>query len=321
MRTHLDLFSGIGGFALAAEWAGFETVAFCEIDPYCQKVLRKHWPHVPIHDDIRTLAGESVGSVDLLTGGFPCQPFSVAGKRRGTADDRNLWPEMARVVAECRPRWVLGENTPGFIGMALDDCLADLEGIGYEAWPVVVPACGVGAWHRRERVWIVAHAGSERRQQVAGSAHGDEAAHEGRTPEHDHVAQRHGQVAPHAHVEGEPVVAGDGDAGRGQLGARVDPDAQMRRLRRGSASGRAGLTTQLHENVSDSAGAGQPDPRGSGTNAWTPGRTAPRDDGWWDVEPNVGRVAHGVPHRVDRLRGLGNAIVPHVAFEIIRHMT
>src|SRR5690242_14537733 len=105
---HLDLFSGIGGFSLAAGWAGFTTVQFCEIDPFCQKVLAKNFPGVPIHDDIRTLAGESLGPIDLITGGFPCQPFSVAGKRRGADDDRHLWPEMARLVGECRPRWVLG---------------------------------------------------------------------------------------------------------------------------------------------------------------------------------------------------------------------
>ena len=124
---HLDLFSGIGGFALAAGWAGFETAMFCEIDPFARKVLAKHWPEVPIHDDIHTLTADVVGQpIDLITGGFPCQPFSVAGKRRGQEDDRHLWPQMARVIDDCRPRWVLGENTPGIISLALDDCLADL---------------------------------------------------------------------------------------------------------------------------------------------------------------------------------------------------
>src|SRR5215831_16662165 len=163
-RTHLDLFSGIGGFALAASWAGYETVLFCEIDRFCQAVLRKNFPGVPIHDDVRTLAAEHVpGPVDLLTGGFPCQPVSVAGQRRGDADDRWLWPEMARVVGEVRPRYVLAENVPGLIGMALDGCLADLEGLGYACRAVIVPACAVGAWHRRDRVWIVAHAAGVRR--------------------------------------------------------------------------------------------------------------------------------------------------------------
>ena len=153
---HLDLFSGIGGFALAARWVGWETVGFCEIDPYCQQVLRKHWPDVPIYDDVRELTGETVGHVDIITGGYPCQPFSVAGKRRGEADDRHLWPEFARLIRELRPRWVVGENVAGHINMGLDDVLSDLEGLGYTWEAFVIPACAVNAPHRRDRVWFVA---------------------------------------------------------------------------------------------------------------------------------------------------------------------
>lgn len=163
----LDLFSGIGGFSLAAEWAGIETVAFCERDPYCQKVLKRHWPDVPIFDDIRTLTRQTLieegvidsesSAIDLVCGGFPCQPFSLAGQRRGKDDDRHLWPEMLRVIDELRPSWVLGENVTGLISLALDDVLFDLEGIGYETQAVTVPACAVGAPHRRDRVFIVGH--------------------------------------------------------------------------------------------------------------------------------------------------------------------
>ncbi|OJF18309.1 MAG: hypothetical protein A6D91_12515, partial [Bacillaceae bacterium G1] len=160
----LDLFSGIGGFALAAEWAGIKTVAFCEIDPYCQRVLRRHWPEVPIYDDIRTLTKQRLiddgvigDGIDIVVGGFPCQPFSVAGKRRGKADDRNLWPEMARIVSELRPAWVVGENVTGIVRLALDDVLSDLEGLGYACRTFVIPACAVGAPHRRDRVFIVAY--------------------------------------------------------------------------------------------------------------------------------------------------------------------
>ncbi len=159
---HLDLFSGIGGFALAARWVGWETVGFCEIDPYCQKVLRKHWPDVPIHEDIRELDGRTVGHVDIITGGYPCQPFSVAGKRRGKADDRHLWPEFARLIREIRPYWVIGENVAGHINMGLDDVLADLEGLGYTWEAFVIPAVAVNAPHRRDRCWIVGHATSNR---------------------------------------------------------------------------------------------------------------------------------------------------------------
>ena len=159
---HLDLFSGIGGFSLAARWMGWETVGFCEIDPYCQKVLRKHWPNVPIYEDVRKLDGEQAGPVDIISGGYPCQPFSVAGKRRGEADDRHLWPEFARLIREIGPRWVVGENVAGHINMGLDSVLSDLEGLGYTTETFVIPACAVGAKHRRDRVWIVAHSDGER---------------------------------------------------------------------------------------------------------------------------------------------------------------
>lgn len=155
MKTHLDLFSGIGGFALAAQWNGLTTVGFSEIEPYACKILKRHWPDVPNFGDVRFMDGQPC---DLLTGGFPCQPFSCAGKRAGKADDRHLWPHMLRVIAASRPTWVLGENVPGIIRMELDQVLSDLEGLGYATWPVVIPACAVDAPHRRKRVWIVGHA-------------------------------------------------------------------------------------------------------------------------------------------------------------------
>lgn len=155
----LDLFSGIGGFSLGLERAGMTTVAFCEIDPFCQKVLKKHWLDIPIHDDITKLDGKQyAGTVDVVCGGFPCQPFSDAGHRLGKEDDRHLWPEMLRIIKECQPAWVIGENVNGFIRMALDSVCADLEGAGYKVQPVVIPACAVGAPHRRDRVWIIANA-------------------------------------------------------------------------------------------------------------------------------------------------------------------
>ena len=153
----LDLFSGIGGFSLGLERAGMETVAFCEIDPFCRKVLKKHWPDVPIFEDIKTLRGDEVGSVDVVCGGFPCQPFSCAGLRQGKEDDRFLWPEMFRIIRETRPTWVIGENVAGFIGMEFDNCAADLEAEGYEVQAFIIPACAVNAPHRRDRVWIVAN--------------------------------------------------------------------------------------------------------------------------------------------------------------------
>ena len=158
----LDLFAGIGGFSYAGERlvGGFETVAFCEYDEHAQKVLRKHWPDTEIIKDIRDLADDSErfrGSVDIVCGGYPCQPFSLAGVRRGDQDDRHLWPEMLRVIEAVRPRWVCGENVAGHITMGLDTVLSDLQGAGYQARTYVLPAVAADASHRRDRCWIVAY--------------------------------------------------------------------------------------------------------------------------------------------------------------------
>ena len=156
--THLDLFSGIGGFALAAKWRGFDTIAFCEKDEFCQKVLKKHWPNVPIFGDIKEFDGEQFnGKVDLLTGGYPCQPFSTAGKRKGQHDPRHLWPDMFRVIRQARPAWVVCENVEGHVTNGLDSVCDDLESEGYEVRPLIIPACAVESPHIRNRVWIVAN--------------------------------------------------------------------------------------------------------------------------------------------------------------------
>lgn len=160
---HLDLFSGIGGFALAAEWVwGDVEHIFCDNERYPQSVLRAQWPGATIYDDIKTLQGHTTGAVDLITGGFPCQPFSKAGEQRGTEDDRHLWPEMLRVIREVSPRWVLAENVDGILthdgGVVFELVCSDLESAGYSVQPFVIPAAAVGAYHRRDRVWFVAHA-------------------------------------------------------------------------------------------------------------------------------------------------------------------
>jgi len=161
MLKVLDLFAGIGGFSLGLHMTGgFETVAFVERDDYASKVLAKNFPGVPIYDDVRTFNADGLGRIDCVTGGYPCQPFSLAGKRDGEKDDRHLWPEMLRIVAATRPRWVIAENVAGHISMGLDEVLSDLEGESYTCQAVVIPACAVDAIHRRDRVWIIAHSNS-----------------------------------------------------------------------------------------------------------------------------------------------------------------
>ncbi len=171
---HAELFAGIGGFSLAARWMGWQNVFLVEKDPWCRDRLKMNFNKTDIYGDIKRFNGKKYnGQVDVLSGGFPCQPFSYSGKRKGQGDDRYLWPEMYRVFKEIRPRYIVAENVPGIIGMALDKVLDDLEGEGYTCWPpLVIPACAAGADHRRERVWIVAHAHGNGRETLL---HGDKA--------------------------------------------------------------------------------------------------------------------------------------------------
>lgn len=162
----LDLFSGIGGFSLAARWAGIDTVAFCESDPFCQRVLRKNFGEdIIIHDDIKKMDGTFYRErISIVSGGFPCQPFSIAGKRRGTTDDRHLWPEMFRIINEIRPHYILGENVINFKSMALDTMLIDLESIGYEVQTFDIPASAVQLPTMERHLWIVASRNCKRSQ-------------------------------------------------------------------------------------------------------------------------------------------------------------
>ena len=260
----LDLFSGIGGFSLGLERAGMQTAAFCEIEPFPQAVLRKHWPSVPSYSDIRTLtakqlAEDGIGSIDVICGGYPCQPFSVAGNRMGAEDDRHLWPEYFRLIQELRPAWVIGENVAGHITMGLDAVLSDLESAGYACRPFVIPAVAVDAKHRRDRIWIVANA------RPSG------------------LCER-----------GFSNNAGENDG----LTRGIRPD---------------GVPLRCIEERTDLAHTHSAHSEGNErTERSIPQRANFSEPCRWEPEPAVGRVAHGIPARVDRLKALGNAVVPQI---------
>src|SRR3990167_2993630 len=318
MLSQGSLFSGIGGFDLGFERAGFTTVWQVERDPYCQAVLAKHFPDAKRYADVRSVHGvlahaksgdalydapqqirraaaESphpcrtdgcLQTPTILTGGFPCQPLSVAGKRRGIDDDRYLWPQMRRVIEEVRPRWVVAENVPGLIKLALDQVLSDLEALGYTVGAVTVPACGVDAPHPRERLWIVANAERERNRR--GSREGASAGGT-RKGERTQLREEHNDQIR----DGGTDVADTAQ----QL---FDRSRYARATRRQESSNRRGDDANPH----------------SQSSGWI---AEPRQEHrMWLPEPAICRVAYGIPHRVHRLRALGNAIVPHIAEEIGR---
>jgi DNA (cytosine-5)-methyltransferase 1 len=277
----LDLFSGIGGFSLGLERAGFTTVAFCEIEPFCRAVLKKHWPHVPCYEDVRTLTAERLAadgiSVDVICGGFPCQDVSLAGRRAGLGDTRSgLWAEYSRLIGELRPQYIIVENTPGLLSLGMGDVLGTLSTLGYDAVWDCVPAAAVGAPHRRDRVWVVAYAdntGPQRRNRE-----------ELRQCARERAARACGSHAPNADREGQHAFALNAEMGRS---SECPADAAGdRRAAQGEwaapryADGGRQLRREPAEN--------------------------------WQSEPDVGRVADGVPARAHRLRALGNAVVPQI---------
>jgi DNA (cytosine-5)-methyltransferase 1 len=310
MLKHLDLFSGIGGFSLGLESAGLvETVAFCDFDKYCQQILKKNFPGVPIYEDVKELnydklKADGIDTIDIITGGYPCQPFSVAGRKKGEEDPRHVWPEMFRLVQELRPTWVIGENVGGHIKLGLDTVLENLESEGYSTRTFSISASSIGANHKRERVWIIANlANSQRLGRTEGTKKSEELTREESSDQFDNRSE--------GRIESEPSqVMANSNTGHGE---QQNQEVCSRRNASDSSS----------EDVANSEGSNRDEHEinrehgeASSQEIFGNGSSVSGVSAWWSVEPDVGRVAHGVPNRVDRLKCLGNSVVPQIPYVI-----
>ena len=281
--THGSLFSGIGGFELAARWCGFTNVFSCEIEPFNRRVLHHHFPESEMHDDIKEMdATQYHGRVDIISGGFPCQPYSVAGKRLGKEDERHLWPEMLRIIREVAPTYVVGENVRGLVnwseGMVFEEVCADLEAEGYEVQPFILPAAGVGAPHRRDRVWFDAYSNNQR----TGAGFGQVQSANGEVP------QRHDDAKPRDASGGVVAYASN----KGLQRRKEDRDIGGRRKERDQQ------------------------PAGRICASWQKFPTQPPVCGGDDGLP---RELDGITFskwRNESIKAYGNAIVPQVAYQI-----
>ena len=291
----LDLFAGIGGFSLGLErTGGFETVAFCEIEPFPRKVLTKHWPKVPQYEDVRELTGDRLAAdgitVDVITGGFPCQDISTAGKQSGISDGTRsgLWSEIARLVGEIRPRYVIVENVAALLsgpserrGGWFGRVLGDLATLRYDAEWHCIPATYVGAPHRRDRVWLVAYP-----QSIISNGGSNDSGQDQTAPCEGTVGKCSRALADAASQQNRWVQQ-----------PRVQPDFATGRHRNDAHTDSEGLQEREGK-----------DPKG----AWPIIRPVAPGVRGWIPEPNVGRVANGVPYRAQRLKALGNAVVPQI---------
>lgn len=314
---HLGLFEGIGGFSLAARWAGWETPVMVEWNPYCQAVLKKNFPDATIFGDIRQFDGTAyAGQIDIITGGFPCQPFSHAGKREGTDDDRYLWPEMLRIIREVEPALVVGENVAGILtmdgGRVFAGILADLENEGYSTEVYLIPAVGVGAPHRRDRVWIVAHA--ERQQGIE---------------------RRQSEVQWRRANEAQQIGVGNRVTANAAIGGRK---RRQDNERQGQANGIGfeKCDTRVASDASKQGLQGGKQCRSFGERQGPPRPVTQQDcngwrEHWYEVATRICRVDDGLSAGMDgigdvpkattkgkahRLEALGNAIVPQIALQI-----
>jgi len=286
-------------------------------------VLNKHWPEVPIYNDLKEISKneETIRNIpehDLICGGIPCQPFSVAGKQKGKEDDRHLWPYMFKIIEQKKPTWVIVENVGGFVNVALDDVCLDLEAEGYATQSFIIPACGVEAPHRRDRIWIigkrdVVDSDSTR----TGHGHGEVQGENGEVQQrNDHAESNHASEKQDETTTESRQSLVNSDSFR----SHEHKEAEKESSRRGAEA----TTTTTSEDVADSDSERLQGQRAKGdgiekksvATEGSESKFKPMEEGWWQSEPGVGRVANGVPNRVDRLKSLGNAIVPQIIYHI-----
>jgi DNA (cytosine-5)-methyltransferase 1 len=314
---HAALFNGIGGFQLAAAWMGWENVWHCEIDPFCNKVVKYHFPNSICYEDIRELdATQWRGKIDIISGGFPCQPFSHAGKRKGTDDNRYLWPQMCRIIREVQPRYIVGENVSGLVnwdgGMVFEQVQADLEAAGYESQAYVLPACGVNAPHRRDRIWFIAHSTLQRERSRSEEQRKNDSSGQ----------QLEGtEQGRNCYYDGESRIVTDTNDGQCN---KQDRKIQARwNTVDGSNNGFASNTERIGQQ-----GQGRPE-RSSDTTAYRDWKASwSYDDGRWPTESPVRGRNDGFPlglagitfskWRQESIRALGNAVVPALVYEIFK---
>ena len=315
MLKLLDLFSGIGGFSLGLEsTGGFETIAFVEKDDFCQKVLKKHWPNITIEGDIRNVKGDKY-EADVITGGFPCQPFSVAGKRKGTDDDRYLWDETIRVVRECKPRWFICENVEGLIninnGVVLRQVQTDLEKEGFEVQCLIIPASGIGAWHQRKRIWIVGYSKHNGHSSTKIKGRNDKT--------NDNSEKRKNQTSEFERTSG-PTNNGNVrmDVSNSDPRFSIGKNEEIQTGRTSINNGSETLSNSNNERLQglNSEPILQEQKLGLITNKDDEGRET-----WWETQSRICGVPNGVSFELDksrnnRIKSLGNSIVPQIVRQL-----
>ena len=320
----LDLFSGIGGFSLGLESLGqFETIAFCEKDKFCQKVLQKNFPNITIEGEIRDVKGEKY-KADVVCGGFPCQPFSVAGKRKGTDDDRYLWDETIRVVRECKPKWFIGENVEGIIniqeGMVLRQVQTDLEKEGFEVQCLIIPASGIGAWHQRKRVWIIGcNVSNSNTRFSIGENKEVQTRRNTTTDGGENVSNSDSKMRRR---RGTELKSGTNEVWR----FHIEKEKQSEQNFRSKTIGCDDIFRK--ENVQNSNSFGLQRHRLQSDNLQKKNSTREifnssieEQQTWWQTQSELCRVPNGVSYELDkdranRVKALGNSIVPQIAREI-----